>query len=518
MSHKNEFLLTKIIATLGPASESVETILQLIEEGARAFRINFSHGAFEEHERILNNVRRAGEQSGVPVAVIGDLSGPKIRIGKVAEGGVRLAAGMAVAFQKEPVVAGEPAGDSPAELVFSTTYPRLVEEVKPGQQVLLDDGSVRLVCLDKTGKGGKAKLICEARNGGLITSGKGINLPDTNLSLPALTEKDQRCIRFAVEKGFDFLAQSFVRNGEDVRLLKDRLRDLGVRPTRPRSPKERDQQFAIISREFREFIPVISKIEKPQAVANLEEIIAETDAVMVARGDLGVEMDLAEVAVLQKRIIGLCHDYGMPVIVATQMLQSMIEAPVPTRAEVSDVANAIFDGVDAVMLSGETAVGKWPVEAVRMMNRIAGKTNQYLRSRAVDSSSPRKLQALKHRTPALAHGVKTIVRDIDARLMAVWSSMGGAAIFLSQQRMPRPIIAFSANPEILRRMALLYALTPVFMEQPASTAEFLKQVDELLLEKKWASRNDPIVLVLAQPIQQTGIANEICIHYVGESL
>lgn len=507
--------MTKIIATLGPASASVETILQLIEEGARGFRINFSHGAFEEHERILKNVRRAGEQAGVPVAVIGDLSGPKIRVGKVAEGGVRLAAGMKVAFQKEPVVAGEPAA---GEIIFSTTYPNLVEEVKPGQQVLLDDGSVRLLCVDKTGKGGKAKLICEARNGGLITSGKGINLPDTELSLPALTEKDHHCIRFAAEKGFDFLAQSFVRNGEDVRLLKDRLRDLGVRPTRPRSRKKRDLQFAIISREFREFIPVISKIEKPQAVANLEEIIEETDAVMVARGDLGVEMDLAEVAVLQKRIIGLCHDYGMPVIVATQMLQSMIESPVPTRAEVSDVANAIFDGVDAVMLSGETAVGKWPVETVRMMNRIAAKTNQYLRSRAVDSATPRKLQVLKQRTPALAHGVKTIVRDIDARLIVVWSSMGGAAIFLSQQRMPRPIIAFNANPEILRRMALLYALTPVFMEQPSSTAQFLKQVDELLLEKKWASRNDPVVFVLAQPIQQTGIANEICIHYVGESL
>lgn len=515
MSTKNEFLLTKIIATLGPASESVETILQLIEEGARGFRINFSHGAFEDHERILNNVRYAGEQAGVPVAVIGDLSGPKIRIGKVAEGGVHLTPGMRVAFQKDPLVAGDP---GEGEVLFSTTYPRFVEEVKPGQQVLLDDGSVRLVCVDRTGKGRKAKLICEVRNAGLITSGKGINLPDTNLSLPALTEKDHRCIRFAAKKGFDFLAQSFVRSGEDVRLLKGRLRDLGVRPTRPRTRKERDLQFAIISREFREFIPVISKIEKPQAVANLEEIIAETDAVMVARGDLGVEMDLAEVAVLQKRIIGLCHDYGMPVIVATQMLQSMIESPVPTRAEVSDVANAIFDGVDAVMLSGETAVGKWPVEAVRMMNRIAVKTNQYLRSRAVDSATPRKLQVLQHRTPALAHGVKTIVRDIDARLIGVWSPMGGAAIFLSQQRMPRPIIAFSSNPEILRRMALLYALTPVFMEQPASTAQFLKQVDQMLLEKKWANRDDPVVLALAQPIQQTGIANEICIHYVGESL
>lgn len=518
MSHKNEFLLTKIIATLGPASESLETILQLIEEGVRGFRINFSHGVFEEHERILNNVRRAGEQAGVPVAVIGDLSGPKIRLGKVVEGGVRLAAGMTVAFQNEPVVAGEPVGGRPGKVVFSTTYPRFVEEVKPGQQVLLDDGAVRLVCVDKTGKGKKAKLICQVRNGGLITSGKGINLPDTNLSLPALTEKDHRCIQFAAEKDFDFLAQSFVRNGEDVRLLKKRLRGLGVRPTRPRTRKERDQQFAIISREFREFIPVISKIEKPQAVANLEEIIAETDAVMVARGDLGVEMDLAEVAVLQKRIIGLCHDHGMPVIVATQMLQSMIESPVPTRAEVSDVANAIFDGVDAVMLSGETAVGKWPVEAVRMMNRIATKTNDFLRSRAVHSAAPRQLQILKQRTPALAHGVKTIVRDIDARLIGVWSPMGGAAIFLSQQRMPRPILAFSSNPEILRRMALLYALTPIFMEPPASTGEFLKRVDALLLEKKWASRNDPVVFVLAQPIQHTGIANEICIHYVGESL
>ena len=290
----------------------------------------------------------------------------------------------------------------------------------------------------------------------MITSKKGINLPDTALSVPALTEWDLQCVEFAVKKKVDYLALSFVRSATDVRQLKNRLAELGARPMEPE--KYREQSHHSMTGEVH-FIPIISKIEKPQAMDDLDSIIAESDGIMIARGDLGVEMDVAEVAVLQKRIISACHDHGVPVIVATQMLQSMIESPTPTRAEVSDVANAIFDGVDAVMLSGETAVGKYPAGTVRIMNRIARLTNNYIREQKISHPIPKAIQNSKYRSAALAHGVKSMVKDIDARLIVVWTKLGGGALYLSQLDMPRPIIACSSIPATLNRMALLYRST-----------------------------------------------------------
>jgi pyruvate kinase len=517
LKKQKDFLLTKIIATLGPASEEIETIRNLIEEGARVFRINFSHGTFIDFERMLNNVRYASEQARVPTAVLGDLSGPKIRIGKVKEGGLYLEKKTEVIFQKDSVVAGDPKSKKNDKFTFSTNYSGFIEEVKPGQQVLLDDGNVRLVCIDKKGTGKAARLRCKVINGGLITSNKGVNLPDTNLSVPALTGKDYRCIEFAVKKGFDFLALSFVRQGKDIRLLKKRLMDLGARATEPLRRTGRALSDKKLLKKVSGVIPIISKIEKPQALENLEEILEETDGIMIARGDLGVEMDLAEVAVHQKRIIQLCHDYGRPVIVATQMLQSMIESPTPTRAEVSDIANAIFDGADAVMLSGETAVGKWPVDSVQMMKRIAMKTNQYLLSQPIKRSAPRKLQEMKYRTLALAHGVNNIARDMDAKLIVMWSQMGGGAVYLSQQRIPRPIIAFSSDQKALRLMSLLYGLKPVFMEKPESSAQFIKDGDLMISKNKWAKKGDAVVFVMGEPIDRIGITNKISIQYVGEA-
>jgi len=270
-----------------------------------------------------------------------------------------------------------------------------------------------------------------------------------------------------------------------------------------------------LSSESTSLIPVISKIEKPQAVEHLQSIVDESDVVMVARGDLGVEMDLAEVAVLQKQIVGLCRDRGKPVIVATQMLQSMIEEPAPTRAEVSDVANAIFDGVDSVMLSGETAVGKFPVEAVRMMSRIAASANAY-HDRVGGVRPPAKLRELKGRTPALAHGVSTIVRDMEIRVLAMWSPRGGGAVHLSQQRLACPIVCFSPEPEILRRMALLFGLLPFPMDPPASSEAFIRAVEKLLRERGWVEPDEPIALVFGEPMERTGITNQICVHFVGE--
>ncbi len=517
LKNPKTFLLTKIVATLGPASGEVKTIILLIEQGVRVFRINFSHGTFRDYDKWLKNIAQASKRLGIAVGVIGDLSGPKIRIGKVKDNGIHLKSGSRVEFQVNDIVSTLSGTDKQKPVVFSSNYPRLIEEIKVGQQILLDDGNIRLRCTGRSGKGKNKKLVCKVMVGGFITSNKGVNLPDTEISLPALTEKDYRCIRYAVRKEFDFLALSFVRQANDVRLLKDHLRKLGVRKADPLRHRDQNIHLKRMGDRSTGIIPVISKIEKPQAIEHLEAILEETDAVMIARGDLGVEMDLAEVAVLQKQIIHMCHDYATPVIVATQMLQTMIDSPSPTRAEVSDVANAIFDGADAVMLSGETAVGKYPVQTVRMMNRIATKTNQYLRSQPLLVHPPRKLQEMRYRTPALAHGVRSIVRDMDAKFIIMWSQLGGGAIYLSQQRIPRPILGFSSNHQALRQMSVLYGLTPIYMEKPSSNSEFIRKVDRMLIQKKWARKGEAIIFVMGEPIDRVGVTNNISIHYLGES-
>ncbi len=512
MASETDFLLTKIIATLGPATAESGVVAKLIQEGVRTFRINFSHGTFDEHEAALQRVRQASKHLDIPVAVLGDLCGPKIRLGNVAPEGVTVYPGQTVVFQREPLVTTTEVTED-GFVVFSTTYPPFIDEVAAGERVLLDDGFVRLVCLDRT----EDRLFCRVLDGGKLSSHKGVNLPDTELSVPALTDKDIACAEFAVEKGFDFLALSFVRTGDDIRQLKQHLVRLGARPDESLFQAQNHLEFSAIEIESDNIIPIISKIEKPQAIENLEDILRETDGIMVARGDLGVEMDVAEVAVLQKKIIGQCRDYGIPAIVATQMLQSMIDASTPTRAEVSDVANAIFDGADAVMLSGETAVGNYPVEAVRIMNRIARKSNAYILEQHWEAPVARKAPAHKRRAAALAHGVRTMVQDLDIKLLAVWSEQGGGAVYLSQQHIPRPILAFSANEVMLRRMALIYGLTPIRMEQPDSLQHFLQAIDQYLADQDWISPGDPIAVVTGEPINRPGLTNKVCIHHVGET-
>jgi len=511
MNIRKTFSLTKIIATLGPATSDPETLTSLIENGARVFRVNFSHGNFEEYREMIRNVRETSKMLGVYTALLGDLSGPKIRVGEIPGNGIFLKPGMRVRFCDEESLHASSGTD--AVICFTTSYPPFTREVKPGQRVLLDDGNLLLHCESSSG----TDVICRVVNGGLVTTHKGINLPDTELSIPALTQKDYRCIDFAVEQGFDFLALSFVRQGEDVKLLKQRLTELKARPGVSWPGPSANPIIPPTAKDFEGFIPVISKIEKPQAIDHLISILEESDGIMVARGDLGVEMDLAEVAVHQKNIIRLCRQYGKPVIVATQMLQSMIESPVPTRAEVSDVANAIFDGADAVMLSGETAVGKYPVDTVKMMNRIARKANDYIRSLDSHPLIPFKPIEEHNRSAAIAHGVITMVRDVDARLIIVWSQFGGATLFLSQHKLPVPIVSFSNNERTLRQHSLLYGVHPVYMEMPSSGSRFIENVDHLILKNAWARKGEPIVIALGEPIHRVGITNRVVVHYVGES-
>jgi pyruvate kinase len=499
-----DLILTKIIATLGPASAGADKIKLLISEGARIFRVNFSHGTTDGFSELIDHVRQASSETNIPVAVLGDLSGPKIRVGKVADPGITLINNGIVEFTREEIQGHqEDIGTS----VFSTTYPKFINEVEPGQKVLIDDGNIELLCTEKTSD----RLICKVIQGGLVTSKKGINLPETQMSVPALTEWDLKCLEFAVNKRVDYIALSFVRNASDVRLLKDHLKALGARPFEPKLHDDTDPGNLPADMLF---IPIISKIEKPQAIADLDNIVSESDGIMIARGDLGVEMDVAEVAILQKRIISTCHDYGVPVIVATQMLQSMIESPTPTRAEVSDVANAIFDGVDAVMLSGETAIGKWPVLTVRMMSRIARLTNHYILEQKISHPIPKYMQESRYRSASLAHGVKSIVKDIDARLIVIWSKFGGGALYLSQLDIPRPILAFSDLPATLNRLSLLYGIQPELMDQPLSASDFIRDVDDKIIASGQAKKGEAVVFVYGEPIQASGVTNSIYIHYL----
>lgn len=510
-----QFLLTKVIATLGPASESPEMIKKLMEAGVDAFRLNFSHGSMEMHAVLLERIRQISREMHIPVAVIGDLSGPKIRIGEVPEGGIVLSPARTVEFIS--AAKGDICREDTDTVILTTNYPEFIKEVLPGNRILLDDGAIALECQNKDGSGENQKLVCRVLNSGLITSHKGVNLPDTELSVPALTEKDHRFTEFAVEHHIDFLALSFVRTAKDIRSLKDRLIELKARPERPRIIDPQHGTAKNDSPPGRLFIPVISKIEKPQALVNLEEILKETDLVMVARGDLGVEVELAEVAVHQKRIMHLCHEYGVPVIVATQMLQSMIQSPSPTRAEVSDVANAIFDGADAVMLSGETAVGKYPLEAVQMMNRITEKTNEYLRSHGTSLTMPHHFRQGTKESAAIAHGVKTIVEDIDIKMIITWTHLAESVVYLSQYHIPLPILGFSNREEDLRKMSLLYGLMPMYMEPPRSGSQFIRQVDQMLIDRKWAKTGDAVVFVLGEPIGRAGISNRLVVHCLGDS-
>ncbi|MEM8886315.1 MAG: pyruvate kinase [Planctomycetota bacterium] len=474
--------LTKIIATLGPASDELDTILELIREGVRCFRINFSHGDFEEYESRVHRVREASERTGVLVSVLGDLSGPKIRLGQVVTGGVKLAPDDEVFFVRHEVVAG--AAEGPIE--FSTNYDHFLDEVQPGEAVLLNDGNVRLRAEGRDGD----RLCCRVVHGGNLTSRKGVNLPDTELSVPALTERDRRCAAFAIQHGFDLLALSFVRRGRDVEMLREELQRIGA-------PHD---------------FPICAKIEKPQAIDDLAAILDASDFVMVARGDLGVEMDIAEVAVIQRGIVDRCHERGVPVIVATQMLESMIHAPVPTRAEVSDVANAIFQSVDAVMLSGETAVGRYPVETVKMMGRVVSKTNVYIRRKQIATATPSHPRGSR-RTEALAEATKSIGKALDVKLIAAWCDVASMRDF-SKHHIQRPILAFGADPVELRFTCLLYGIAPIHISMPETGRDFVAQVDEFIKEKGWAESGDAILLVLGSGHHGTGPADKVHVHYI----
>ncbi|MEM6332387.1 MAG: pyruvate kinase [Planctomycetota bacterium] len=500
-------ILTKIVCTLGPASRDPKLVAKLIDEGMRIARINFSHGTLDDFKTTLDAAREASRIAGVPLGIFGDLSGPKIRVTSVDDGRIDLAPGDHVEILHDPDRPGS-RDPSTGVVTLACTYEHIAQEVEPGHRVLINDGAIRMLCTDRIldnadGLNRGDRLICSVVVGGPVTNKKGINLPDSDLSAPSMTDWDETCAEWAVEHNLDFLALSFVRRADDIKQLQALLKTLG-----------RDH------RELRSHtrLPIIAKIEMPQAIKDLDDICAVSDAIMVARGDLGVEMDLAQVPTIQKRIIQAAHNHGRPVIVATQMLESMIEAAAPTRAEVSDAANAVLDGADALMLSGETAVGQYPFEAVNILARTAQQTERYLRQQA-DQRPPRppKLaQESKYRTAALTHGVSVVAHDLDAKYVAMWSELGGSARHLSQCRLLMPVLAVSSNERALRQMCLNFGITPIHMDRPADATTFIEAIDRFLRAANLADPGDAIVLCQGDPLGTPGVTNSIRVHYIGD--
>jgi pyruvate kinase len=505
---------TKIVATLGPASDTAEAVQRLIEAGVSVFRLNFSHGTLDDHARRLHTVRHVASTLDRPIAVLGDLCGPKIRLGTVPAitpdtKGLMLTKGQEVIFRPEVTEAKLlPSGTA----LLPTSYPEMIHEVSPGHRVLINDGAVRMLCLERATIEGRPTLRCSVTVPGLITTRKGINLPDSNLSTPAITDADWDCVAWAVEHTLDYLALSFVRTASEVLLLRERLEQLcpinGRNTSGPRSLTANPT------------IPIVSKIEKPQAVANLDSIMDASDAVMVARGDLGVEMDLAQVPVVQRRILRSAAAYGKPCIVATQMLETMIDNAIPTRAEVSDVANAIFDGADAIMLSAETASGKHPALVVDTMRRIAAAAEADHHSTHQGPTPPAKWIESRHATAALAHGAWHLAHDINAKLVVCWSENGGTARFLSQQGFRCPIVAYTSSPLAARRMALLSNVTAIHREPPhtGTLAEFTDIAEADMESRGWAKHGDPIVLLAGKPLGEPRATNSLATLYCGDPM
>ena len=468
---------TKILATIGPASGTTETIARLVRAGCDAFRINFSHGDNAQREGFLRSVRQVESETGRPVAVVADLCGPKIRTGPISGGSVLLVEGQELIIQRQAVE-----GNARA---ISTTLNELVDTVRPGQAILMDDGKLSLEVVRTRPPD---EVLCRVEVGGILASGKGVNLPQTDLALSALTEKDHDDVAWIARRDFDYVALSFVQRPQDVLDLRDLLGRAGS-----------DAH-------------IIAKIEKPQAMAHIEEIIRVADAIMVARGDLGVEMALPAVPIAQKRITAFCQSAGKCCIIATQMLESMTQAPSPTRAEVSDVANAVLDHADAVMLSGETAVGKYPVRAVAMMNDIVSSIQAYhdeqLESRRRVGDTPAALVS------SLAAAIREIIASQDIAAVAAFTISGTTARILAKSRLTCPIMALSPETATLRRMCLYYGVEPARAELQTHTRDVLALAERFAVEQGIARPGDKLVVVSGRPLGRPGTVNTLVVHTI----
>lgn len=467
----------KIVATLGPATSSYEALRAIIEAGVNVARMNLSHGTYEVHNEVYANVRKAAEDLKAPVAVLVDLQGPKIRLAKFEDGPHELAVGDIFTITTEDVPGTKD--------ICGTTFKGLPQDVAPGDFLLIDDGKVKVKVLDTDG----VRVRTEVVVAGKVSNNKGINLPGVAVNVPALSEKDEDDLRWGLKLGADYIALSFVRNAADVVRVHEIMAEEGRR------------------------VPVIAKIEKPQAVENLEEIIDAFDGIMVARGDLAVELPLEAVPIVQKRTIELSRRMAKPVIVATQMLESMTDNPVPTRAEASDVANAVLDGADAVMLSGETSVGAYPVVTVQTMARIVASTEDHGLERIPPLGTKPRTQG-----GAITLAAAEVADFVDAKYVCVFTESGDSARRMSRLRFRIPMKAFTPDEAIRRRMNLTWGIESFLVERVDHTDAMYAQVDELLLGAGLAEEGDKVVVISGSPPGVPGSTNDMRVHVIGKAL
>lgn len=479
MNRLRMFGNTKIVCTIGPSSQAVDRLVTLIRAGMDVARLNFSHGSHDEHLGVIRNMADASKQTGEAITILQDLSGPKIRTGVVKDHSVTLKEGQRFIFTIDETV-----GD---EKRVSTTYKALPKDVRKGDTILVDDGKIKMTVIGATTR----DVQCEVLNGGILSDKKGMNLPGVKVSASSLTEKDLEDLKFGLANDVDYIALSFVRKGEDIKHLRE-----------------------VIIREGKKGIkiPIIAKIEKPEAVENIDEIIAESDCIMVARGDLGVELPPEEVPLIQKMIVRKCNEAGKPVIIATQMLESMIESPRPTRAEANDVANAVLDGTDAVMLSAETSVGKYPIESVTTMDKIIRQAETVRHDRLDErEEGTRNVD----RFDAIARAAAVLAKQLNATAIVPLTHSGSTALRISKYRPTAPILAITGRERILRRLNLVWGVRGLIVpgfEAAAETA--FERIQDELLKLGYVQKGDYVVFTAGIPLMSKGTTNTIKVERI----
>ncbi|MBO9607506.1 MAG: pyruvate kinase [Paenibacillaceae bacterium] len=472
---------TKIVCTIGPSSESPEMLKKLITAGLNVARLNFSHGDFEEHGNRIRNIRTACRELNKTVAILLDTKGPEIRTGKLAVEPIELVQDETITLTTEEIL-----GDASR---ISVSYRGLPNDVHVGSTILIDDG---LIGLSVTAVRG-SEIDCRIVNGGQIKSRKGVNVPGVKISLPGITEKDAADIVFGVEQGVDFIAASFVRKASDVLEIRE-----------------------LLEKHNASHIQIISKIENQEGVDNLDEILEVSDGLMVARGDLGVEIPAEEVPLVQKRMIKKCNYAGKPVITATQMLDSMQRNPRPTRAEASDVANAIFDGTDAIMLSGETAAGKYPLDSVQTMSRIAERAESALEHREIYNKQTREQQTTV--TEAISQAVANSALELEAKAIITATESGFTARMVSKYRPKAPIVAVTPNADVVRRLCLIWGVIPIQSEEAKTTDEMFDRAVDCGVKEGLVKLGDVVIITAGVPVGRSGSTNLIKVHHVGEMI
>lgn len=469
----NEMKKTKIVATIGPVSSSKEVLRAMILQGLDVVRLNFSHGSHDDHKKVIDFVREIDAELGTNTSLLADLQGPKLRVGEMENGSVNLEVGKTIKISTVKQIG--------TENVLYTVYKEFAADVKPGEMVLLDDGKIVMRILETNGKD---EVVCEIIQGGPLSSKKGLNLPNTKVSLPSLSEKDLSDLYFALGENVDWIGLSFVRAASDVVALKELIK------------------------ATEKHAKVVSKIEKPEALEEIDGIIAETDAVMVARGDLGVEIPLQNVPLAQKMIVRKCVEHGRPVIVATQMMESMISNMTPTRAEVTDVANAVLDGADAVMLSGETSVGKYPVDAIRMMNNIIGEAEKH-EGLYYKEEAPIAVDESRFVTDSVIFSACRLAKRVHAAAIVTNSFSGYTGYKIASWRPKANVFVFTGNKRILTQMNLVWGVKAFYYDKMVSTDQTIADLRYFLKKHDYIQEGEFMINIASMPIFERGMTNMI---------